>query len=76
MRRVSIRDVTFLHVGGQRETACGPEYQFVGKMCLLAGASVPSDLLRDSTVFKVLGLPESDPFAEWRRIFQRPDAVL
>ena len=43
---VSIQDITFLHVEGQRATPCGPEYQFVGKMWLRPGAGVPPDLLQ------------------------------
>jgi hypothetical protein len=43
---VGIQDITFLHVEGERETARGPEYLFVGKTWLRPGAGVPSDLLQ------------------------------
>jgi hypothetical protein len=43
---VNVRDVTFLHAEGHRETASGPEYQFVGKIWLRADVGVPFDLLR------------------------------
>jgi hypothetical protein len=43
--RVSIRDITFLHVEGRREAAGGPKYLFVGKMWLPPGEGVPSELL-------------------------------
>jgi hypothetical protein len=42
---ISIRDITFLRVEGQREAASGPEYQFVTKIWLRPGAEIPSDLL-------------------------------
>jgi hypothetical protein len=42
---ISIQDITFLRVKGQREAAYGPEYQFVAKMWLRPGAGIPSDLL-------------------------------
>ena len=41
---VSIQDITFLHIEGQRETAYEPEYLCVGKMWLRPGAGLPSDL--------------------------------
>jgi hypothetical protein len=43
---VNVRDITFLHAEGHRETASGPEYQFVGKIWLRADVGVPFDLLR------------------------------
>ncbi|KAL2044546.1 hypothetical protein ABVK25_012399 [Lepraria finkii] len=43
---VSVQDITFLHIEGQRETARGPEYLCVGKMWFKADAGVLSDLLQ------------------------------
>jgi hypothetical protein len=42
---ISLQDITFLRVEGQREAADGPEYQVVAKLWLQPGAGIPSDLL-------------------------------
>ena len=42
---ISLQDITFLRVEGQREVAGGPEYQFVTKIWRRPGVGIPSDLL-------------------------------
>ena len=42
---IGIQDITFLQVEGQRETADGPEYEFVAKMWLRPGAGIPLNLV-------------------------------
>ena len=42
---ISLQDITFLRVEGQREAAGGLEYQFVAKIWLRPSAGIPSDLL-------------------------------
>ena len=46
---VDLRDITFLHIEGHRETTSGLEYQFVGKMWLQAEMCVPFNLLQAYT---------------------------
>ena len=43
---VGIQDITFLHVEGQRDAVCEPEYLCVGKMGLRHGADLPYNHLR------------------------------
>ena len=43
---VSIQDITFLQVEGQRDAVCEPEYLCVGKMWLRPGAGLPFNLVQ------------------------------
>jgi hypothetical protein len=43
---ISIQNITLLSVEEQRDTDLGPEYLFLGRMWLTAGAGVPYDLLQ------------------------------